>query len=400
MTDHDPTTRSAPRPQPRVVLCPYCGSRSRDPHRCESCAGYFDPLSRQATQNAMGPWFIRDDAQPFRPGCSFETLLSMVRRGKVAPDTPLRGPTTRQFWVLAKRCPGVANLFGVCHACARPVEPSDRACRHCGVAFETPPDRQHLGLGSVRLLPGHAAPEDVAAMSEPTPAPGDPLPPSPHSGRGLAGPDSSPPPSAPPEPPAAIVQPPAPSAEEQVLARVEGLERNLRILRRSRAVYLTAALVLLVSSAFVFAAPALGISLGPVDRWLGRAAPEQAELAPPDLGTAQPVPVRPVPVQPSPPAPRGEESATPDPGVSSASPSGPEARDDRSAAAAPTAPSVRPETLRRLEELARSGRPEELAAAADLAARAIAEGASANETTALLAAAQTRRNWLDLRTYP
>ncbi len=400
MTDHEPTHRAAPRPQPRVVLCPYCGSRSRDPHRCESCAGHFDPLSRQATQNAMGPWFIRDDAQPFRPGCSFETLLSMVRRGKVAPDTPLRGPSTRQFWVLAKRCPGVANLFGVCHACARPVEPSDRACRHCGVAFETPSDRQHLGLGSVRLLPGHAAPEDVAAMSEPAPVPGDPLPPSPTSGRGLAGPDSSPPPSAPPEPPAAILQPTAPSADEQVLARVEGLERNLRILRRSRAVYLTAALVLLVSSAFVFAAPVLGISLGPVDRWLGRIESARPELAPPDLGTAQPVPVRPVPVQPSPPAPRGEESATPDPGISSTPPSGPEARDDRSAAAAPTAPSVRPEALRRLEELARSGRPEELAAAADLAARAIAEGASANETTVLLAAARTRRNWLDLRTYP
>ncbi len=384
MSDHESTPRAAPRPQPRVVLCPYCGFRSRDPYRCESCSGYFDPLSRQATQNAMGPWFVRDDAQPFRPGCSFETLRALVRRGRVTPETPIRGPTTRQFWVLAKRCPGVANLFGVCHACARPVEPRDRDCRHCGVSFEPPPDRQHLGLGSVRLLPGHAAPEDVAAMSEPNPGQNDPVPP----------------PSAPSEPPTAIVRPPALAEDESVLARVEGLERNLRVLRRSRAVYLAAALVLLVSSAFVFAAPALGISLGPVDRWLGRGVSARPELAPPDLGTSQPVPVRPVPVPPAPPDPRGGESPASEPGDSSASPSGSDARDERAAAADDAERTRWFESLRRLEDLARSGRPEELDDADGRAKRAIDDGAPRAEVATLLDAVRSRRDWLILRTLP
>ena len=386
MTDHDPTPRAAPRPQPRIVLCPYCGSRSRDLHRCESCSGYFDPLSRQATQNAMGPWFIRDDAQPFRPGCSFGTLCALVRRGKVTPETPIRGPTTRQFWVLAKRCPGVANLFGICHACARAVEPHDSACRHCGVSFEPPHDRQQLGLGSVRLLPGQAAPEDVAATSEP----------------GLAPLAHAPAASDEPVVSDAIGadRPLTPALDERVLARVQSLERHLRVLRRSRAIYLAVVVVLLLSSVFVFAAPSLGIALGPVDRWLGRAVPDRRELAQPDISHQELVPVRPIPVQPSPFTPGNGERATPEPGVSSTPPSVPAARADRSTEATSAEIVSRPQALGRHEDLTRSGRPEELESADDVANRVIADGLPDPGAARLLDASDLRRAWLELRTYP
>ena len=156
---------------PQKVLCPYCGQISADPRRCDACRGFFDPLSRQATQNAMGPWFIKDDVSPWRPGCSIETLREMVRRGKVTRDTILRGPGTKQFWNFAGRTPSIANLLGVCHNCRVTVKPDDYSCKSCGAVFTPDADRQHLGLAPVHFLPGEASPEIVAAASMDTPAP-------------------------------------------------------------------------------------------------------------------------------------------------------------------------------------------------------------------------------------
>lgn len=164
------TTRQRPDlpPHPkaaRPVLCPYCGEISADVNRCHACGGFFDPLSRQASQNAMGGWYIRDAARPFRPGCSYETLKDLVRRGKITPDTVIRGPTTRQFWTFAGRAPSVANLLGRCHNCHAEVRPDDYMCAACGAAFTPEHDRQHLGLGPVHLLPNQAPPEVIAAVS-------------------------------------------------------------------------------------------------------------------------------------------------------------------------------------------------------------------------------------------
>jgi hypothetical protein len=113
----------------------------------------------------MGPWFIRDAGHPFRPGCSFETLREMIRRGKVTRETILRGPTTRQFWTFAGRAPSVANLLGICHNCRGVAGAEEFACRSCGATFAPETDRQHLGLAPVHLLPGQASPEMIAAAS-------------------------------------------------------------------------------------------------------------------------------------------------------------------------------------------------------------------------------------------
>ena len=152
-------------PQIRGILCPYCGNISADPRRCDRCSGYFDPLSRQATQNAMGPWYIRDLTAPFRPGCSYETLRDLIRRGKITRESIIRGPTTRQFWNFAGRTPTVAHLFGVCHNCFAAVSPQEFSCASCGAVFTPETDRQHMGLAPIHLLPGEASPEIIAATA-------------------------------------------------------------------------------------------------------------------------------------------------------------------------------------------------------------------------------------------
>lgn len=149
----------------RPVLCPYCGTLSRDMAQCDACRGHFDPLSRQATQNHMGAWFLRDAAHPFRPGCSFETIRQLAAKGRIVATSIIRGPTTRQFWTLAGRAPSIANLLGECHNCQAKVSPDDPTCPACGASFMPEPDRQRLGLAGVHLLPGQASAEAVAAST-------------------------------------------------------------------------------------------------------------------------------------------------------------------------------------------------------------------------------------------
>ncbi|MEM8737411.1 MAG: hypothetical protein AAGG38_02895, partial [Planctomycetota bacterium] len=133
--------------RPRVVLCPYCGyTQKGDTEKCGDCGGLFEPLSRRATQIAMGPWTLRDKAHPFRPGCSYPVLVKMIEAGRVTPMTVLRGPTTRQFWSIARNVPGVAHLLGYCHACGKHVNPTDTNCPHCAAVFRGVKTRNELGL--------------------------------------------------------------------------------------------------------------------------------------------------------------------------------------------------------------------------------------------------------------
>ncbi len=140
----------------KLLICPYCGQTQPQVERCGSCGGLVEPLSRQATHNAMGPWFVRDLDRPHQPGCSYETLVKLVEREQIAKHTIIRGPTTRQFWTIAKRVPGVAHLLGYCHNCAASVDPADHGCHACGVPFGAYLDRNYLGLPEIRPLPWEA----------------------------------------------------------------------------------------------------------------------------------------------------------------------------------------------------------------------------------------------------
>lgn len=133
--------------QPKLILCPYCGNAQTAPEdRCAGCGGFFDPLSLKVTQQHMGPWFIRDRNAPFRPGCSYEVLVKQIEKGKVKATTILRGPTTRQFWSVARNVPGVAHLLGYCHACGAHCQKTDENCSECGEVFFAPKLRDNLGL--------------------------------------------------------------------------------------------------------------------------------------------------------------------------------------------------------------------------------------------------------------
>ena len=157
----------APIPVLRSMVCPYCGAVTPDSGRCSSCDGRFDPLSRQVTQNQMGPWSIRDDRQPHRPGCTYQMVARLIEQDSINSETVLRGPTTRQFWTLARHTPGVAHLLGVCHSCQAAVKKDAFACPSCHASFTAERDRQHLGLGPSRPLPGQGLPEVLALHAEP-----------------------------------------------------------------------------------------------------------------------------------------------------------------------------------------------------------------------------------------
>ncbi len=132
---------------PRVVLCPYCGhTQPQNNERCASCGGLFEALSLKATQAAMGPWFIRDKSMPFRPGCSYETLVRMASIGRITATTVLRGPTTHQFWSIARNVPGVSHLVGYCYNCRAHVDAKLPACPKCSTKFGRVRARNELGL--------------------------------------------------------------------------------------------------------------------------------------------------------------------------------------------------------------------------------------------------------------
>lgn len=147
------------------VLCPYCGLLQAISDRCGRCRGLFDPASRQATQNAMGPWQVYSQTLATAPGLSFERLREMVLRGRITRETVLRGPATRQFWAFACNTQGIAVLLGECHHCHEKVDAAEFLCRSCGAVLTCTTDRQHLGLAPVRSGPG------LGGSGGPSPAP-------------------------------------------------------------------------------------------------------------------------------------------------------------------------------------------------------------------------------------
>jgi len=130
-----------------VILCPYCGHvQSGAAEGCQSCGGSLTMLDRRATQTGMGPWFVRDQNQPFFPGFEYDVLKKKLTSAKIGPTTLLRGPTTHQLWAPARAVPGVAHLKGLCHNCGASANPKSSSCDKCGSPFPSPRHRDELGL--------------------------------------------------------------------------------------------------------------------------------------------------------------------------------------------------------------------------------------------------------------
>jgi len=146
-----------PKLPPANIICPYCGTRQShkqtdEEGTCETCGGQFDAFSRQASQNEMGPWYIRNENNPFKPGCSYQTLVRLIKRGSITEHTILRGPTTLQFWQLANTVRGISHLFGKCHTCEATVKQTATTCSTCRAQFAIKTGRQILGLSQSRDL--------------------------------------------------------------------------------------------------------------------------------------------------------------------------------------------------------------------------------------------------------
>ncbi|MBC23972.1 MAG: hypothetical protein CMJ32_08675 [Phycisphaerae bacterium] len=101
----------------------------------------------------MGPWFIHHEQFQALPGISYELVVSMAQRGLIDRYTILRGPTTRQFWTVARRVPGVAHLVGYCHACDASIQVGSTQCPTCGISFDQSGQRDQLGLPESKPLP-------------------------------------------------------------------------------------------------------------------------------------------------------------------------------------------------------------------------------------------------------
>lgn len=286
MSTDAPTPSSTART--KGLLCPYCGTVSADSARCDHCKGLLDPLSRQATQNAMGPWRLRDERAPFSPGFSFHTLRQMISKGRISASSIIAGPTTRQFWMPAGRAPGIANLLGLCHACRARVSPAATRCPSCNASFEVPTDRQHLGLGAVHLVPGQSAPEAIAAAAltdhGPPPPPAANLP-SAHAAR-------APTPPSPPHPDPII----------------DVLRNRVRVLLALAAAAFAAIILLVAGLGLIVAGPlwGLNLTLEPAEPPAIRDEPQPQEPALPEA--AEPT----VPPPPDPTAAGPEPAPGPD----------------------------------------------------------------------------------------
>ena len=136
----------------KVLICPYCGELQPAEDACRVCDGRFKRPARQEMQNGMGPWFVRDSAAPFRPGLSYASMAQEIEAGRIDRYTILRGPTTKQFWTVAKRVPGIAHLVGYCHNCGEAVNSKDHHCQSCDTPFGAYLDRNYLGLPEVQLM--------------------------------------------------------------------------------------------------------------------------------------------------------------------------------------------------------------------------------------------------------
>ena len=165
---------------PMLALCPYCGDWQKNTDRCSTCGGVFDQLSQRATIIAMGPWFVRNKRFPYLPGCSYDVMRRQIEAGRIDASTIVRGPTTRQFWSIAKNVPGISHLVGFCWSCGAEANASDPRCSACQSPFGGVDAQNALGLAFASEAEALASEKELEAqfnpMMPPTPVAAPPVP--------------------------------------------------------------------------------------------------------------------------------------------------------------------------------------------------------------------------------
>ena len=112
--------------------CVYCGKViDRGIDRCPHCRTSYSLAVRKASREVIGDWFYLDPRNTSGRGVTFETLIKMIEKGRIRPDSVVRGPTTHHDWMYAAEAPRLAKYLGMCPHCFNGAKPEDTYCTHC-----------------------------------------------------------------------------------------------------------------------------------------------------------------------------------------------------------------------------------------------------------------------------
>ena len=127
--------------------CVYCGQIiPRVVDRCPHCRTSFSLAVRKASREIIGPWYYLDPRNPSGRGVTFETLIKMSEKGRVRPDSIIRGPTTHQDWMYAAETPRLAKYLGMCPHCFAEAKPEETYCASCQLNMNQRPAEPRPGI--------------------------------------------------------------------------------------------------------------------------------------------------------------------------------------------------------------------------------------------------------------
>ena len=194
--------------------CVYCGQViDRGADRCPHCRTSFSVAVRKASREILGSWYYLDPRNPSGRGVTLETLLKMIEKGRLRPDSIVRGPTTHQDWMYAAETPRLAKYFGLCPHCFAEVKPEDTYCTHCQLNMNQRPGETRPGIPpSLVKRPFHQAAHEIELeLADEAPSPTAEL-----GEEALVAPATAPAsPLAPPPRPAVAGAPPPPAARPE-----------------------------------------------------------------------------------------------------------------------------------------------------------------------------------------
>ncbi len=158
--------------EPQHRPCPFCGHLVASAGaRCERCKLALDANTVRGVQRRLGPWFLLDANNPTAPGVNWEKLVSLIKRGKVAPESIVRGPSTGGLWRLARETPSVATRLGTCWSCqAALADRSAQRCPQCGCVLNGPLDdvpAEPRRQGAAGEFPSPSAIDDLIHAASP-----------------------------------------------------------------------------------------------------------------------------------------------------------------------------------------------------------------------------------------
>jgi len=162
--------------------CVYCGKViERGSDRCPHCRTSYSLAVRKASREVVGDWFYLDPRNPSGRGVTFETLIKMIEKGRIRPDSVVRGPTTHHDWMYAAEAPRLAKYLGMCPHCFAEAKPEDTYCTHCQLNMNERPAEARPDAGPDQIKepfhkPAYEMEEQLAEAAKtdeepPTPAP-------------------------------------------------------------------------------------------------------------------------------------------------------------------------------------------------------------------------------------